>query len=139
MEKSSQKHHTYQIGKCPKTSSCSPPLGAASLRILLHSPAASQDNGGYSGLHVVFRALTGPHPWGTKGLDLSKTFLILLLPRLCTNLSRQARRPCKIQHKCRLLQEALRATAQDPQKNGVLAPALPLICSAPVFSSAKCG
>lgn len=30
----------------------------------------------------VFKALAGPHPGGTKGLDLGKTFLKLLLPRL---------------------------------------------------------
>lgn len=52
------------------------------LSILQVPPAAGQDNGGYSGLHGVFKALAGPLPWGTRGLDLGKTFLKLLLPRL---------------------------------------------------------
>lgn len=76
------------------------------------SRAVGQDNGGYFGLHGVFKALAGPHSWGTRGPDLCKAFLKLLLLILwwtCPNLSRQALRPRGMSHKRLLLQEALRA------------------------------
>ena len=67
-----------------ETSSCSP-----TSKISLPSgvswtpPGAGQDNRGYSGLHGgIFTALAGPHSWGTRGRDLLKTFLKLLLLRL---------------------------------------------------------
>lgn len=82
--KTLQKHHPHHIGKCSKTSSCSP-----TSKISLPSgvswtpPGAGQHNRGYSGLHGgIFTALAGPHSWGTRGRDLLKTFLKLLLLRL---------------------------------------------------------
>lgn len=77
MEKSSQKHQPYHIGK---TSSCSR-IGLPSASSTVPQLQA-KTMGAILGCMGVFKALAGPLPWGTRGLDLGKTFLKLLLPRL---------------------------------------------------------
>lgn len=119
VEKSLQKHHPHHIGKCSKNSSFSP-----TSKISLPSgvswtpPGAGQDNRGYSGLHGgIFTALAGPHSWGSRGRDLRKTFLKLLLLRLWwlgPNLFGQALRPRGMPYKCLILQEALRGPLPKP-------------------------
>ena len=119
VEKSLQKHHPHHIGKCSKNSSFSPtskisiPSGVS-----WTPPGAGQDNRGYSGLHGgIFTALAGPHSWGSRGRDLHKTFLKLLLLRLWwlgPNLFGQALRPQGMPYKCLLLQEALRGPLPKP-------------------------